>query len=797
MRFVSKKSVLWIAATAAAVCLNAARVRAGEESTSLHLESCTVELVDGRKVEGRLAVRFDLPDHLVVYSPRLATVRSFLKTHVHALTVDGERRELNPKRTLTDDDAELLGGVAWPDEPPKEGPKPAHTSETWTKPRQLLVWARPGKSGRIEAPGNWLVNGRPMEEWPAPVGHHYGLIFFKSSQVDFLFPAAEKPYKVRPRRSNVRARHITVEAGADAELSLNECVGNLWVSAGGAFNGGGGAHLAGDKHTFFVNGRPYRGAPPTSPETFAAVMDAAKPFARKWVVRKTDPEASMSLTGTFGSGDETHWLRGVTILEEDSVIAIGPRCVQTVGWEATLVMKSGSVLGKRRNQLYKNDMRVKGRLWAGTPDEPLTGNCYLGISIKDTRGRATSPARPARYGARGLTVAPGGGIRVHTANPNCARLVVTWHGTEPGGDDGSSNVGCDKLPEAERTINVNLLGRPVLSDVVFEYLGPGDLRLEDPAVQEEWRRVRFGEHTASQGQVAVRLQPDEDLKEEIARWREERETRRGDEVPPTARSTKGSLNPRILPSGGTFAAGRPVEVRLHALGDPEMRYTTDGTDSEQGKPYAGPFTVTETTTVKAGLFHYPGPHFRRRWEEVADTFTFAEAARPPDAPGRTKPGLRLRVYEDNPLETKPDERGEPVRTATVERFRLDIADAEKRKAAGYVYSGYVHVREPGVYRFYAQTEGASRLFIGDRLVVDNHRRYRKDYQDVAKAPLASWGSLRLEPGRHAIRVEYARAYGFAWWRPQEDEVFRVSYEGPGIEKQPIPAEVLSHSWDKE
>jgi len=123
---------------------------AADKAPALELKPCTIELVDGTKVEGQLAVQFDMPDHLIVYSPRLATVRSFLKKRVHAISVDGKREQLNAKRKLTDDEKALIGQTAWPDEPPAKGPKPAYTTEKWDKPRQLLVWANPGQSGRFE-----------------------------------------------------------------------------------------------------------------------------------------------------------------------------------------------------------------------------------------------------------------------------------------------------------------------------------------------------------------------------------------------------------------------------------------------------------------------------------------------------------------------------------------------------------------------------------------------------------------------------------------------------------------------
>lgn len=773
----------------------AAPARAADEPPRLELQPCTIELVDGTEIKGKLAVQFDMDAHLVVYSPRLATVRSLLKKHVHAVTVNGEREQLNPKDALSEEDQNLLGQVDWPDAPPAHGPKPPYSTETWEKPRQLMVWASPGRSGRFEEPQNWLANGERMTQWPRPQGVHYGLIFFEKDQADFLFPASSKAYTVRPRGTNARVRHVTIEAGAKAEIKLNNGTGNIWVSPDGEFDGGGGAMLGGQKHTFFLNGRPTATEAPTTPETFRALMNSASSFGRKWIVRKDSPDASITLVGSFGSGDETHWMRGVTVLSENSVIAIGPRCVQTVGRDATLIMKSGSVLGKRSgNQCYKNDMRIKGALLAGTPDEPLTRDCYLGISIKDSEGRL-DPERAKRYGARGLTVVPGARIRVYTQDPAKARLCITWHGIlgKRGGDDGTPQDYYQKLPESDRTINVNILGEQVLRDVVFDWVGKGDIRLLDPQIRRKWQRVRLGDHNKAEGAALfATLQPDEEMQKQIARWREARE------VPKWARDDygQGARHPRIVPSGGTFAVGDTVEVRLEAMGDPEIRYTLDGSDAERGKTYTGPLTLAETTTVRAGCFHSPPPHFRRQWGEVTDTFTFVQGAHKPERPPDTKPGLNLRIYEgQNSFEKMHRASGEPMVEQRVERFLLNVPEGRMKSKDGYVYTGYLEIDTPGLYRLYTETEAPSRLYIGERLVVDNHRRYRYDWKPSSKVPLESWGSLRLEPGRHAIRLEYARGAGFSgWppWVPQENEPFRVCYEGPGIHKQPIPAAVLSH-----
>ncbi len=788
------------AAVLCLVMLPMSPVYAAEQASELELKPCAIELVDGTEVEGKLAVQFDMDDHLIVYSPRLATVRSFLKDHVHALTVDGDREELNPKRELTEEDKQLLGQVEWPDEPPAEGPKPPYTTETWDKPEQLLVWAKPGKSGQFEGPRNWLLNGRQMDEWPRPTSEHFGFVFFSQDGTDFLFPASAKAYAVRPRRVNARARHITAEAGADAEIHLNNCAGNVWVSQHGSLNGGGGAQFGGDKHTFLVNGKPYTGEPPTTAERFGALMGSAKYFARKWVVRKDDPAASMTLIGSIGSGDETHWHRGVTIVDENSVLAIGPRCIQTVNSDATMIMKSGSVLGKRgANQGYCNDMLIKGALMAGTPDEPIRRDVWLGMSIKDSKGHLADSSGLAKryhqddYHSRGLIVSPHGRIEVHTSDPAHAKLHITFHGIKNGGsDDGFPREYWEGMPKADRTINVNFFGDQVLTDVVFDWVGEGDIRLMNPEIRRKWQRVSFGERNTAEGDALfARFEPGKETQEELDRWRKERETGKYHGYGGVA-GGQGHANQRILPSGGTFAAGDEVQVRLHALGDREIRYTTDGGDPKEGEVYDKPLTLTETTTIKAGCFHHPGPHFVKQWGQVADTFTFVDETRAPDDPGKTKDGLALHVYDVKSFDQLHAEPGEPIHSQTVDHFTLKVPEGRNKKQDGYLYTGYVEVGKPGIYRFYTRTEGTSRLYIGDQLVVDNHRRYRYDWKPAGKAPLESWGSITLEPGKHAIRVEYLRGRGFAWWSPQENEPFEVSYKGPALDKQAIPAHVLSH-----
>ncbi len=781
-----------------AVCLCLAigvRVWAAEEPPALELAPCTIELVDGTAVNGRLAVQFDMPEHLVVYSPRLATVRSFRKKHVHALAVNGKREELNPKRELTEEDRKLLGQVRWPDEPPAEGRKPAYTTETWQKPRQLLVWAKPGRSGRFGEPGNWLANGRPMkrvtrtEIWSGPAWHRGRGVSALNKDTDLLIPVAASAYQVRGR-GDYLARHITVESGAAFHHGLKGAYGNLWVDEHGRIDGGGSAFIRGAKHSFYVNGKPHSGELPKTPEEFRKLMKSAQYFARKWIIRKDDPEASVTMIGTFASGDETHWVRGVTILEENGVFSIGGRTTQTIENEAKVILKSGAVFGKNGNQLYKDDMRLKGALLVGTPEEPITRNVYLGLSIKDPKGTYPNSDRAPNWSdfrlkgtsasshGYGLVVAPGAQITVHTAKPDQAKLVITWHGiTDAGSDDGTSGGYFDELPESERTTNTLFLDDVQLNDVVLDWFGEGDIRMFNPEVRNLWKRVSFGKDCiAGEGAIFRKLTLDADVSKKLAEYRDQLGTTAGF----FAGTTVFSMNPgtpAVDTPDGYYPTGETVTVRLsNETSGLEVRYTLDGAEpSASSTLYEKPFAVTEDVVVKAGGFR-DGKQFgdtAEAWFKfiVPGDVTMLRAA----DPGQTSAGLAYKYYEGD-WDQAPDF-STLTPKATGVAPELD-PDAVKHRGDGFalLFDGFIDVSETGVYMLYVSTgrKDVCHIDLGGQRVIAN-----------GEDQLESSGLVGLKAGKHRIKVVY-RDIGWG-------ERIRLSLRKLGSSgKQEVTADMLSH-----
>jgi hypothetical protein len=772
---------------------------AADETPELKLKPCTIELVDGRVVEGQLAVQFDMDDHVIVYSPRLATVRSFLKDHVHALTVDGVREQLNAKRDLTDADKKLLGQVAWPDEPPTEGRKPAYTTETWDKPPRLLVWADPGSTGRFEEPKNWLANGAvanmlgSTEVWGGPSWHRGRGSASLDTKTDLLFPASASDYQVRGRRGAYIARHITVESGAAFHHGLNGAYGNLWVDEHGRIDGGGCAYIRGARHSFYVNGERHAGQLPKTPEDFSKLMKSAQYFARKWIIRKDDPQASVTMIGTFRSGDETHWVRGVTILDEGGVFSIGGRTTQTIEREAKVVLKSGTVFGKNGNQLYKDDMRLKGALLVGTPDEPITRDVYLGLSIKDPKGTYPKSDRvPDRSSFRlkgtaasthgqGLLVAPGAAMQVHTADPEKARFIITWHGiTDNGSDDGTQPGYFDELPQSERTTNMVFLDDVQLNDVVLEWLGEGDIRMPRPEDAQSWQRVRFGgRNKAEADAVFAPLALDDEHTKRLAEWREQikKQGPAAGFFAGTTLFSKEAGTPRIDTPAGHYPAGKSVTVRLsNETKTIKTRYTLDGSaPSANSKLYKAPFTVAEDTVVKAAGFK----NGKQLGEAAQARFRFVS---PGDIemiesvdPGKTAPGVSYK-YFDHEAKTMPDfDALKPAQSGVAEELSIESVGRGGDKFS-LLLEGYLYIDEPGVYNIYLGTAKADacRVYIGGGRIVDNDM----DTMD-------SVGLAGLAKGKHTLRVEFLdNGWG---------ELLRISLRRlETTQKQQVTADMLSH-----
>jgi glucose/arabinose dehydrogenase len=150
------------------------------------------------------------------------------------------------------------------------------------------------------------------------------------------------------------------------------------------------------------------------------------------------------------------------------------------------------------------------------------------------------------------------------------------------------------------------------------------------------------------------------------------------------------------------------------------------------------------------------------------TATFYRSA---DNPTGTSAGLDYSYYEGN-WNLLPDFTTlTPTKTGTISTF--DLTPRNRNDQFAFKYTGFINIATDGTYTFYTSSDDGSRLYIGNSLVVDN---------DGLHGTAEKSGTINLKAGLHAITVTFFEQGG--------SEVLSVSYAGPSITKQIIPASVL-------
>jgi len=164
---------------------------------------------------------------------------------------------------------------------------------------------------------------------------------------------------------------------------------------------------------------------------------------------------------------------------------------------------------------------------------------------------------------------------------------------------------------------------------------------------------------------------------------------------------------------------------------------------------------------------------RRNGRRLRVTVTLREVpARPADRLDGLVPGIVWRQYAGS-WKTLPDF-GKLTAAAEGTMPVLGLGGFAGKENFALELTGYMHAPADGVYAFYLRSDDGSRLYLGDQLLVDH---------DGLHASSEKRGFVRLAAGRHPIRVQFFQGTG--------DAELKVSYEGPGIRRQEIPATALS------
>ncbi|MBC7923690.1 MAG: PQQ-dependent sugar dehydrogenase, partial [Ferruginibacter sp.] len=196
-----------------------------------------------------------------------------------------------------------------------------------------------------------------------------------------------------------------------------------------------------------------------------------------------------------------------------------------------------------------------------------------------------------------------------------------------------------------------------------------------------------------------------------------------------------------------------------------------------------------TVGLKAGLHPITVTHFEKGGQEVlavsyagpgvgkqvipatALYYASSPGLRPADNPAGVANGLQYGYYEGS-WSFLPDFAAlTPKETGTA--TAIDLSPRKRNENFALQFTGYVSVPTDGLYTFFTNSDDGSQLFIGSTLVVENNGLHGVQERS---------GSIGLKAGRHALRVGYLQGV--------LDAVLSVSYAGPGIGKQAIPASAL-------
>ena len=221
------------------------------------------------------------------------------------------------------------------------------------------------------------------------------------------------------------------------------------------------------------------------------------------------------------------------------------------------------------------------------------------------------------------------------------------------------------------------------------------------------------------------------------------------------------------PAGGLYIDSIP-KVVITAEKNISIRYTTDGSEPDKNSTlYTSPFPVSTTTAVKAKSFDKTGNE-----SLVAKAFyrvVKSQSLHP----------LHYNYYEITEEEFLPDfNHLTPVKKGTCNEFGLaEISNRGTQFALKM--EGYIKIDTAGEYKFYTESDDGSKLFIDDKLVVNNDGNHGTKEKD---------GSVKLSSGFHKITVTYFNGGG--------GRAINVYYKIPGTTKRVIPVDVLYGSVPK-
>jgi predicted alpha-1,2-mannosidase len=225
--------------------------------------------------------------------------------------------------------------------------------------------------------------------------------------------------------------------------------------------------------------------------------------------------------------------------------------------------------------------------------------------------------------------------------------------------------------------------------------------------------------------------------------------------------------PSIIGTDQMFLLERKVTLACNTIGA-EIYFTVDGTKPDRNSRfYKEPFEVNKTTTINMVAYKDDQQSLPAQVDIVK-----AEMSQPIRT-GALETGLSYSYFQGAFRMVNEFLKIEPVKSGIVPNFTIQPRESEQFFA--FIYEGFIRIPADGLYTFYLATNDGGRLLIDNRLLINNDGLH----------PMAEiYKPAALKAGLHPITVQYFQEGG--------GKGFKVSWQGPGIGKEEIPAAVLFH-----
>lgn len=202
----------------------------------------------------------------------------------------------------------------------------------------------------------------------------------------------------------------------------------------------------------------------------------------------------------------------------------------------------------------------------------------------------------------------------------------------------------------------------------------------------------------------------------------------------------------------------------------ELRYTIDGsTPAANSLLYSNPINLKEKTLISARCFSNGKP-VSGISKELFIKVNPEQSIEIKNAVN----GIRYKYFEGD-WDSLPDFTSlQPIEQNIIPNF--SILSARSGDHFGFEYNGYIKIPADGIYTFYTSSDDGSRLYIGNKLIVDN---------DGEHSNIEKKGVLALLKGFHPIRVAFFEKTG--------DQKLGVKIKSSKIEKESIPDSLLFYT----